>query len=235
MLNYLVEFSELYFTSDWSKVREVFLKKYSKLFTANKKKETSVDFQKEPDLRTFVDNKLKSLEAYTTLPFLNQVEIMLLDLPTEVANLFLVNGKMTSNKKEMLAFCDTIHDVVKKMQPESDEEAHTKDPITRMELFRFDPNRISDIHVRPLSGGSGRTVNQLPGMTSSNESENTEVESGLMSSDSESVGTLKRIRRARAKNTVGILNPISEDITVASGSDASTSTRSTRSSRSRPY
>ncbi len=140
----LVEFSNLYFTSDWQSVRRTFLKKYSLKFIKNKKDELKIDFNEETSLRSFVERKLTSLSLYTTLPLINQMEIVLTDLPDEVASLFLVNEKMNSKKAEILEFCDSIQDLVQTMQSttenETDNVQSAEDLSTgnRMEIFNFD-------------------------------------------------------------------------------------------------
>lgn len=111
-LYFSAEFNEMYFTSDWPKVRQTFKRKYSSSFTENKKKNLCIDFNDKTSLRSFVELKLKSLSSYTTLPFLNQMEMVLADLPNPISKLFLVNEIMTSNKAVILDFCDSIQDLV---------------------------------------------------------------------------------------------------------------------------
>lgn len=43
------------------------------------------------------------------MPFVNQVEMALNDLPVEISSLFITNEKMT-DKAEILDFCDSIQD-----------------------------------------------------------------------------------------------------------------------------
>ncbi|KAJ6624806.1 hypothetical protein Bhyg_03722 [Pseudolycoriella hygida] len=106
------EFSQLRFTSDWVTARRTFVEKYSVPFLENKKKEINIDFNKEPDLRSFVNRKLLGLSTYTTLAFVNQMEIILNDLPEELAYLFMVNEIFNCSADDLLDFCDSVQEVV---------------------------------------------------------------------------------------------------------------------------
>lgn len=88
------EFSQLHFTSDWATVKTMFITKYSLPFIENKKKEMSFTFSDEPNLRSFVNRKFTTFKKYTTLPLINQMEIILNDLPADIAHLFMVNEKI---------------------------------------------------------------------------------------------------------------------------------------------
>lgn len=74
--------------------------------------EININFNKEPDLRSFVHRKLSGLTKYTTLPFVNQMEILLNDLPEELAYLFMVNEKFNCSADDVFDFCDSVQDVV---------------------------------------------------------------------------------------------------------------------------
>ncbi|KAJ6645773.1 hypothetical protein Bhyg_00982 [Pseudolycoriella hygida] len=76
------------------------------------KKEINIDFNKEPDLRSFVNRKLLGLSTYTTLAFVNQMEIILNDLPEELAYLFMVNEIFNCSADDLLDFCDSVQEVV---------------------------------------------------------------------------------------------------------------------------
>lgn len=132
----------MYFTSDWPRVRETFIKKYASSFTENKRRELSIDFKEETSLRSFVELKLKNLSSYTTLPFLNQMEMVLADLPNPISKLFLFNEIMTSSKTVILDFCDSIHDLVLTMLEKTDEpeEDHPNihNPLNSLEIFTYD-------------------------------------------------------------------------------------------------
>lgn len=136
------EFNSMYFTSDWPRVRQTFIKKYSSSFTENKKRELSIDFNEETNLRSFVEQKLKSLSSYTTLPFLNQMEMVLAGLPNPISKLFLVNEIMTSSKTMILDFCDSIQDLVLTMREKTDEpdKNHSKiqNPLNSLEMLAYD-------------------------------------------------------------------------------------------------
>lgn len=134
------EFSKLYFTSDWLTVKSTFLKMYSLPFAQNKKRELDIDFNEETTLRSFVERKLISLSKYTTLPFINQMEMVINDLPSEISSLFIANEKMTV-RTEILDFCDSIQDLVElqtsNLEPRNNEESNQ--PLHRMEVFDFNP------------------------------------------------------------------------------------------------
>ncbi len=151
----LGEFSELFFTSDWSNMRQAFIKKYSASFTANKKRDLSIDFNEETSLRSFVDRKLKSLSSYTSLPFINQMEVVLIDLPNEISNLFLIHDKLTCSKSEILEFCDSIQDLAhslitttdeqEKIYPDEQQQIHPDEQqMNEMEVFNYDSELQSD-------------------------------------------------------------------------------------------
>lgn len=105
-----------------------------------------IDFNESATLRSFVERKLISLDKFTTLPFINQVEMVMNDLPSEISNLFITKEMMTGNKEEILDFCDSIHDFVGTMeevehvnQPLNDK---TNEPLKRMEVFHFNPELV---------------------------------------------------------------------------------------------
>lgn len=257
----LVEFSELYFTRDWPKVKEAFLKRYSNPFTVNKKKELNIEFNEETSLRSFVERKLRSLALYTSLPYINQVEMMLYDFPIEIANLFLVNEKMNSKKSELLEFCDSIQDLVQTMLVGPDEEIQTiqQDQMNRMQIFKFDPDLESDdrqsedlqseeMESMPSSRGSGRS--RGPGRP--RKMLNSDSASSDMSvCEHESVEVRVKAKRGGKAIVVGRstkpLNSIEEDIAlnnfkqISDEEDSSSMTRSIRSTRptrlarSKPY
>ncbi|KAJ6634109.1 hypothetical protein Bhyg_17618 [Pseudolycoriella hygida] len=105
------EFSTLYLKGDWQNARLLFLQKYSMEFTKNKKRELDFSFENETDLRSFVSRKMIALATYTTLSVENQLEVILSQLPSEIANLFIVEDKLSSSKAEILEFCDVIQEV----------------------------------------------------------------------------------------------------------------------------
>ncbi|KAJ6648329.1 hypothetical protein Bhyg_03557 [Pseudolycoriella hygida] len=109
------EFSRLYFTSDWPTVKSTFLRLYSMTFAHNQKKELKVDFNDETSLRSFVQLKLAALSRFTTLPLINQMEIILSELPVEISSLFLTSEKLTCSESEILEFCDSINDLAESL------------------------------------------------------------------------------------------------------------------------
>lgn len=157
-----VSFSEMFFTTDWPSMRNAFIKAYAGRFTENKKVATNIDFRKEHSLRSYVDRKLKSLSMYTTMPLVNQMEVVLMDLPDEVSNLFLVNEKLTCQKSEILDFCDVIYDFAKSFQQNSgNQETVTRnstdqpEPQTNVfEIFNYDSDILSEVSEIQSSGTS---------------------------------------------------------------------------------
>lgn len=121
-----------------------FLKLYSLSFVQNKKRSLNIDFAEAISLRSFVEMKLTSLSTFTTLPFVNQVEMVINDLPEQVSAAFIVNEKMTGNKTEILNFCDTIQDLLEtcattnRSQNEAD-HAQSSGSNMEMETFTFEP------------------------------------------------------------------------------------------------
>lgn len=111
-LPFLAEFSQLQFTSDWPNMKNKFIIKYSLPFIENKTRDMNVDFREESSLRSFVNRKFSCFSKYTTMPLINQMEILLNELPTKVAYLFMVNEKFDCGKEDILDFCDSIEDVV---------------------------------------------------------------------------------------------------------------------------
>lgn len=85
-------------------------------FAQNKKRELQIDFNEETSLRSFMERKLMSLSTFTTLPFINQMEMAMNDLPIEISSIFITNEKMTSGKAEILDLCDSIQDLVETMR-----------------------------------------------------------------------------------------------------------------------
>lgn len=156
---FLVEFSELYFKSEWSSVRQAFIRKYASSYTENKKKFLNIDFDDETNLRSFFELKLKALTSYTTLPFFNQIEMILLDLPISVERLFLVNEVMTKTKAEILDFCDSVQDIVQAMwetEKKENELPVIPEPLNEMEVFTFNP----DLPMSPARQSGSGTNNQ---------------------------------------------------------------------------
>ncbi|KAJ6642671.1 RNA-directed DNA polymerase from mobile element jockey [Pseudolycoriella hygida] len=140
------EFTKLYFSSesDWAAVKKAFNKKYSVSFCQNKKRAINVNFGEAKSLRSFVELKLMALSTYTTLPFINQIEMVMDDLPVEISSLFVSHGKMTDSKIEILNFCDSIADLLedlcktnKEAEDKVEEESNEPSGNRSMEIFNF--------------------------------------------------------------------------------------------------
>lgn len=136
------EFAKLYFTGDWPTVKSAFLKLYSRSFYRNKKRELKIDFDEHDSIRSFVERKLTALSKFTSMPLINQMEVILNDLPEEISSLFITEEKMTCGKTELLDFCESIQDLVQPMVNST--EANTSNnverpsnPSNRMEIFNF--------------------------------------------------------------------------------------------------
>lgn len=105
-----------------------------------------IDFKTAKSLRSFFEQKFKSFAKFTTLPFINQVEMVLTDLPVEISTLFITNEKMTGDKEAILEFCDSIHefvDTTNEAQPVADlsnESSNEPEPVKRFEVFHFNAN-----------------------------------------------------------------------------------------------
>ncbi len=129
----------------------------------------SIDFNEKTSLHTFVELKLKSLSSYTTLPFLNQMEMELADLPTPIAKLFLISEIMTCNKTVILEFCDSIRDLVLTMRDNGKDKAKAKDhwdvpnPLNSLEIFTVDSELESqDVSMTTIEAdGSGRKKRRI--------------------------------------------------------------------------
>lgn len=142
-----------------------FLKTYSLSFAKNKKRHLNIDFAETSSLRSFVELKLSSLSMFTTLPFLNQIEMVMNDLPVEVSSLFIVHEKMTANKTEILNFCDSIQDLVETTQSRpihDDNESRQPSGEMEMEIFNFTPEATavssSSRHGRGRGAGKSTRV-----------------------------------------------------------------------------
>lgn len=220
ILFFIVEFSELYFTSDWKSVRQAFIKKYASSYTENKKKELSIDFNLETSLRSFIERKLKGLSSYTTLPLFNQIEMVLVDLPNSISKLFLVNEIMTSSKAEILDFCDSIQDLVQTMWEKTENEPPgIQEPLNEMEIFTFDAELDSQSKSMPSirrsgSGSANPVSGRKRGRPRKNQSTlldvsessvlNDSSQSWLSSSENMSVdGSPQAIRAETSRGSIG--------------------------------
>ncbi|XP_037029366.1 uncharacterized protein LOC119069419 [Bradysia coprophila] len=178
------EFSEMYHTSDWQTVRKAFLKRYALSFIENKKRALNVDFFEELSLRSFVERKLNGFSSYTTLTFINQMEMVLCDLPIEISCLFLVNEIMTRSKTEILDFCDMVQDLALKIcqKPDTQNVDHLEpqNPFNSLNIIRSDVSQSPSIIKR----SDGR-----------NESNSDDSEWETISKSSMSVDNSSKIKR----------------------------------------
>ncbi|KAJ6647756.1 hypothetical protein Bhyg_02979 [Pseudolycoriella hygida] len=104
------QFSTLFFKDDWVTARATFLKLYSTQFAENMVKDLRFSFEDEPSLLSFVERKMNALSAYTSLPLENQLEIILSELPIQIANVFIAQDKLNRTKAEMLEFCELLQE-----------------------------------------------------------------------------------------------------------------------------
>lgn len=119
ILSVLDEFNQLCCTDDWPTVRIAFIKMFSLTFLMNQKRESDIDCNTEPSLRSFMNRKLSFLAKYTTMALSNQLEIVLNDLPNEVAALLMKNVKLDSDKGDVLNLCDSIENQIALVQNQS--------------------------------------------------------------------------------------------------------------------
>lgn len=117
---------------------------YTLPFVENKKRELKIDFDESETLRSFFDRKLTSLSKFTTLPFVNQVEIVMNDLPVEISCMFIREEKMLDNNKEILDFCDSIQYLVEHVYKpneytkEKEREQSQQSNKMQMKIFNAD-------------------------------------------------------------------------------------------------
>ena len=138
---FLAEFSQLRFTSDWTTAKNKFLTTYSLPFIQNRKNDLNFDFYEQPSLRSFVGLKFEMLSKYTTLSQLNQMDIILNELSTDIAHLFIVNGKFDCSMDNILDFCDSVDKVSERYRHDQDiPDVEVDEPLNNMVLFRYDPN-----------------------------------------------------------------------------------------------
>lgn len=140
------EFSKYFFKGDWPSARFNFIKKYSLSFTLNKKRDLSFGFDKETGLRSFVHRKIKAMTMYTSLSLENQLEMILIELPDEISNQFIVHDKLHCKKEEVLEFCDSIQEFVegltaRNITPTAHLVPDAEDTVMQeLEIFNYDPD-----------------------------------------------------------------------------------------------
>lgn len=163
------QFSTLFFESDWATARATFLKNYSLEFTENKKKELCFRFEEAGGLRSFVARKMNAMSTYTSLPLVHQLEIILSELPTDIANIFIVEDKLNQTKAEILDFCDLIQQHCENMDStHTDTTSLQMSPnvprselVQDLEVFVYQEGIESDTSsTSATSSGSGRRKNK---------------------------------------------------------------------------
>lgn len=153
-------FSTLFFQNDWQRARSKFLERYSMEFTQNKKKALCFSFESEAGLRSFVERKMNAMASYTTLPTENQLEVILSELPNEVANIFIVENKLKCTKAEILEFCDVIQEGCDSTDTESSTTVTGADSqssiVQELEIFTFQEGIESSDTASTSTNSSGR-------------------------------------------------------------------------------
>lgn len=114
------------------------------------------DFFEDRSLRSFVERKFAMLAKYTTLSPLSQMDMILNELPTNIAELFIVNGKFDCHKNDILDFCDSIEEVSDKFrQDQNTQDVVVEEPLNSMVLFKYDRYEI-DSEPSTSSGSRGK-------------------------------------------------------------------------------
>lgn len=133
-------------------MKSAFLKLYTLPFVQNKKRELEVDFDESETLRSFFERKFASLSNFTTLPFVNQVEIIMNDLPVEISCLFIHEEKMLDNKKDILDYCDSIQILME----------HVCQPNEHINEMEPEPSQQSSkMQMKIINLESGTATSQL--------------------------------------------------------------------------
>lgn len=145
------EFSKFFFKGDWPTAKFNFIKKNALSFTVNKKRDLSFGFNKETGLRSFVHRKIKAMTMYTSLSLENQLEMILIELPDEISNQFIVQDKLHCKKEEILEFCDSIQEFVEGSTARNITSTvpDAKDiTMQDLEIFNYDPDESEVSTVR---------------------------------------------------------------------------------------
>lgn len=154
------QFSTLFFKEDWVTARATFLKIYSLQFTENMVKELSFSFEEETSLRSFVAKKMNAMSTYTSLPLKNQLEIILSELPTQIANIFIAEDKLNKTKTEILEFCELFQEYCDYTEDTNTEttilptspDVPRRNGVQDLDVFEFQEGIESDTRKRRRSG-----------------------------------------------------------------------------------
>lgn len=135
-----------------------------RLLQTKREKRASILMKKY--IRSFVDRKLKSLSTYTSLPLINQMEVVLMDLPNEISNLFLIHEKLICSKSEILEFCDSIQELAQTLVKPVDEQPliDNEFSLNEMEIFNYDPEWLSD-DIESVTSDSSSVISPGRGAT----------------------------------------------------------------------
>lgn len=161
------DFSKYFFKAEWEVARGEFLKKYSYIFTENKRKALDFHFKEDTGLRSFVHKKMTALSMYTTLQLNNQLEIILAELPSDISCLFTRHLKINATKTEILEFCDSIQDLV-----DDDEKFDTSGNTTLISEFqqRQQADVVQDLEIFSYVSSDDQTEIESSEEQSSNSS-----------------------------------------------------------------
>lgn len=210
-------------------MKSTFLKLYTLPFVKNKKKELNIDFGESESLRSFFERKLLSLSKFTTLPFVNQVEIVINDLPAEISSMFIIEEKMTVSKVEILEFCDSIQSLIEHSNEPTEERSKQYDPkpnhqsVMQMDVVDFQKDEgssaMDSIQSNSGRGGSGQSQMQMEIFDFQHDESSSAVDSLQSSSGRARTGAIARGKigkRGRPRksnlNQNKLLKSISEDV-----------------------
>lgn len=176
------------------------------------------DFFEECSLRSFVERKFAMMAKYTTLSRLNQMDMILNELPTNIAQLFIVHGKFDC-KNDILDFCDSVEEVCDKFrQDQNHEDARdvvVVEPLNNMVLFKYDPNEPEPSTSRGKAQGSvlnGRVVKRSrKKMRSAEDSEDQDVLERI-EEDNENFDFLDRMSNS-SESTQSSVNSMQSSVT----------------------
>lgn len=117
---------------------------------------------------------MKAMSTYTTLSLQHEMEMILVDVPNNISNLFIINDKKNRTKFEILEFCDTIQEYADGMDGESSRtltptanlEPAEQNVLQEVEVFDFDEDiesSESTIRSSRSARGRGRGNSKLKG------------------------------------------------------------------------
>lgn len=151
----LPSYTKLY-SGDWITVKSAFLKLYTLPFVENKKKALDIDFDESETLRSFFERKLFSLSKFTTLTFVNQVEII---INTYLQKLQVCSSHFAILFKVSLSICTYVYKPTEDHSNQCDQEPNQQSQM-RMEIFNFEPeeetSEVESMLVDSSKSTSGR-------------------------------------------------------------------------------